>query len=157
MSGWQHSFSRTIFRHRQEQIYQQALAKFQDSSYYDKLARLYLRERKREAFSDLTVRVIGIFSGTELDHFFANVNTGQPIGPQLALQLNLYAAKRFPTTSCSPTTCSTPIREQEPLTLPRTKLCCANSGGSLTTFAPNSSPISAAPENSSPSSPSSNP
>jgi cellulose synthase operon protein C len=81
---------------QEEQIYQQALAKFQDSSYYDKLARLYLRERKREAFSDLTVRVIAIFSGTDLDNFFANVNTGQPIGPQLALQLNLYAAKRFP-------------------------------------------------------------
>jgi tetratricopeptide (TPR) repeat protein len=81
---------------QEEQIYQQALAKFQDSSYYDKLARLYLRERKREAFSELTTRVTGIFSGTDLDHFFANVNTGEPIGPQLALQLNLYAAKRFP-------------------------------------------------------------
>jgi tetratricopeptide (TPR) repeat protein len=81
---------------QEEQIYQQALAKFQDSSYYDKLARLYLRERKREAFSELTTRVTGIFSGTDLDHFFANVNTGKPIGPQLALQLNLYAAKRFP-------------------------------------------------------------
>ena len=81
---------------QEEQIYQQALSKFQNSSYYDKLARLYLRERKREAFSDLTVRVIGIFSGTDLDNFFANVNTGEPVGPQLALQLNLYAAKRFP-------------------------------------------------------------
>ena len=81
---------------QEEQIFQQALAKFQDSSYYDKLARLYLRERKREAFSELTTRVTGIFSGTDLDHFFANVNTGEPIGPQLALQLNLYAAKRFP-------------------------------------------------------------
>jgi hypothetical protein len=80
----------------EEQIYQQALAKFQDSSYYDKLARVYLRERKREAFSELTTRVIGIFSGTDLDRYFANVNTGLPIGPQLALQLNLYAAKRFP-------------------------------------------------------------
>src|ERR1035441_6640126 len=59
---------------QEEQIYQQALAKFQDSSYYDKLARLYLRERKREAFSELTTRVTGIFSGTDLDHFFANVN-----------------------------------------------------------------------------------
>ena len=81
---------------QEEQIYQQALSKFQNSSYYDKLARLYLRERKREAFSDLTVRVIGIFSGTDLDNFFANVNTGEPVGPQFALQLNLYAAKRFP-------------------------------------------------------------
>jgi len=81
---------------QQEQIYQQALAKFQDSSYYDKLARVYLRERKREAFGELTGKVTAIFSGTELDRFFANVVPGEPVGPQLALQLNLYAAKRFP-------------------------------------------------------------
>lgn len=81
---------------QEEQIYQQALAKFQEPSYYDKLARLYLRERKREAFGELATRVTGIFSGTDLDSFFANVNTNEPIGPQLAVQLNLYAAKRFP-------------------------------------------------------------
>ena len=81
---------------QQEQVYQQALAKFQEPSYYDKLARLFLRERKREAFGELTRKVIDIFSGTDLDSFFANVNSSQAIGPQLALQLNLYAAKRFP-------------------------------------------------------------
>jgi hypothetical protein len=81
---------------QQEQVYQQAIAKFQEPSRYDQLARLYLRERKREAFADLTRKVTEIFSGTELDRFFASVSPGQPIGPQLALQLNLYAAKRFP-------------------------------------------------------------
>ncbi len=81
---------------QQEQIYQQAFAKFQEPSYYDKLARLYLRERKREAFKELTRKVTQIFSGTDLDSFFANVKPDEAIGPQLALQLNLYAAQRFP-------------------------------------------------------------
>jgi len=89
-------FQQNNFSAQEEQIYQQALAKFQEPSYYDKLARLYLRERKRSAFAELTRKVTQIFSGTELDSFFANVKPNQPIGPQLALQLNLYAAKRFP-------------------------------------------------------------
>jgi hypothetical protein len=81
---------------QQEQVFQQAISKFQQPSYYDKLARLYLREQKRETFATLTRQVTDIFSGTDLDRFFANVNPTQPIGPQLALELNLYAAKRFP-------------------------------------------------------------
>jgi cytochrome c-type biogenesis protein CcmH/NrfG len=81
---------------QQEQIFQQAIAKFQQPTYYDKLARIYLRERKREAFATLTRQVTDIFSGTDLDLFFANVKSAQPIGPQLAVDLNLYAAKRFP-------------------------------------------------------------
>jgi tetratricopeptide (TPR) repeat protein len=81
---------------QEEQVYQQAFSKFQENSYYDKLARLYLRENKSRAFAQLTRQVTDIFSGTALDAFFANVNPGRPIGPQLALRLNLYAAKRFP-------------------------------------------------------------
>jgi hypothetical protein len=81
---------------QQEAVFQQAIAKFQQPTWYDKLARVYLREKKREAFATLTRQVTDIFSGTDLDRFFANVNAAQPIGPQLAVQLNLYAAKRFP-------------------------------------------------------------
>jgi hypothetical protein len=79
-----------------EAVFQQAIAKFQQPNWYDKLARVYLREKKREAFATLTRQVTDIFSGTDLDRFFENVNTAQPIGPQLAVELNLYAAKRFP-------------------------------------------------------------
>ncbi len=81
---------------QQEQVFEQAFAKFQQPTYYDKLARLYLREQKREAFVTLTHKVTDIFSGTDLDRYFTAVNTAKPIGPQLALQLNQYAAKRFP-------------------------------------------------------------
>ena len=78
---------------QQEEVYNQAAQRFQDKGWYDKLARLYLREKKREAFADLTKRVTGIFSGTELEHYFSRVTQG---GPQLFLELNLFAHQRFP-------------------------------------------------------------
>jgi tetratricopeptide (TPR) repeat protein len=78
---------------QQEEVYNQAIQKFQNRGWYDKLARLYLREKKREAFADLTRKVTDIFSGTELEGYFNDVNGG---GAQLRLQLNLYAHQRFP-------------------------------------------------------------
>ena len=81
---------------QQEKVFQQAAARFQQATWYDKLARAYLREKKREDFAALTRQVTDIFSGTDLDAYFGNVQRDQPIGPQLALDLNLYAAKRFP-------------------------------------------------------------
>ena len=84
---------------QQEAVFTQAIQKFQQPTWYDKLARLYLRERKRQAFATLTHKVVDIFSGTELDAYFRTVTPSaaptEP-GPQLALQLNLYAQKRFP-------------------------------------------------------------
>jgi tetratricopeptide (TPR) repeat protein len=77
---------------QQEEVYAQAIQKFQDRGWYDKLARLYLRERKREAYAELTKKVVDIFSGTELEGYFRNAS----IGAQLYLQLNLYAQQRFP-------------------------------------------------------------
>jgi tetratricopeptide (TPR) repeat protein len=135
---------------QQEHIYQQALAKFQQPSYYDKLARLYLREQKRETFATLTRQVTDIFSGTDLDRFFANVNPTQPIGPQLALELNLYAAKRFPhdlvfTRNLLKAYQATASRDS------------AANGGNPTICATNSSPISAVPESSRPNCPNSSP
>jgi cellulose synthase operon protein C len=82
---------------QQEEVYSAALKKFQQTDglmgWYDKLARLYLREKKREAFADITKQVVGIFHGTELEAYFQQVNQG---GPELFLQLNLYAHQRFP-------------------------------------------------------------
>jgi tetratricopeptide (TPR) repeat protein len=78
---------------QQEAVYNQAIQKFQDKGWYDKLARLYLREKKREAFASLTKQITDIFHGTELEEYFSMVSGG---GPQLYLQLNLYAHQRFP-------------------------------------------------------------
>ena len=84
---------------QQEQLYKQAAARFGQPTWYDKLARLYLRQRNQQAFAALTRQVTDIFSGTELDPYFARVRelgTERQGGPALAVQLNLYAAKRFP-------------------------------------------------------------
>jgi tetratricopeptide (TPR) repeat protein len=89
---------------QQEATYRLAIAKFQQPGWYDKLARLYLRERNREAYAAVTRQVTDIFAGTELDAWFRQVGNlaqfnalNQPaVGPQLAVQLNLYAQKRFP-------------------------------------------------------------
>jgi len=78
---------------QQEEVYAQAIQRFQDRGWYDKLARLYLREKKREAYAALTRKVVGIFSGTELEEYLRNASGG---GAQLYLQLNLYAHRRFP-------------------------------------------------------------
>ncbi len=83
----------------QEQVFRSAIARFQDRSWYDKLARFYLREKNRQAFTALTRQVTDVFSGSELEQYFARVREfGLPAsgGPRLALELNLYAARRFP-------------------------------------------------------------
>ncbi|MBB5063430.1 hypothetical protein [Granulicella mallensis] len=77
----------------QEAVYQQALARFNDTTFYDKLARFYLRQKRQEDFDTLTRKVVDIFQGTELEQYFGNVTNSWP---QAYLQLNLYAHKRFP-------------------------------------------------------------
>jgi hypothetical protein len=77
----------------QEAVYQQALARFNDTTFYDKLARFYLRQKRQQDFDTLTRKVVDIFQGTELEQYFGNVTSSWP---QAYLQLNLYAHKRFP-------------------------------------------------------------
>ena len=78
---------------QQEEVYKAAIAHFSDKSWYDKLARFYLREKQNEAYADLTRQVTKTFEGTDLENYFRNASGG---GAQMSLQLNLYAAQRFP-------------------------------------------------------------
>jgi tetratricopeptide (TPR) repeat protein len=78
---------------QQEEVYKTAMARFEDKSWYDKLARLYLRQKRDEAYADLTRQVTKTFEGTELEAYFQNAGG---VSDQMALQLNLYAANRFP-------------------------------------------------------------
>ena len=84
---------------QQDEVYKLAMARFQQPTYYDKAARFYLKQKQRQAFAGITKQVVDIFSGSDLDKYFALVtpadNPTSP-GPQLALQLNLYAQHRFP-------------------------------------------------------------
>jgi tetratricopeptide (TPR) repeat protein len=81
---------------RIEVVYKKALQQFPDRSWYQKLARWYLRREERQQFEELTRQVIQTFSGTELEEYFQSVVSSGPVAPQLYVQLNLYARQRFP-------------------------------------------------------------
>ena len=82
---------------QQEAVYKLAIAHFPGTGWQDKLGRFYLKQKRSSDFAALTRQVTQIFSGTELDAWFGKVSPGDAaVGPSLALQLNLYAAQRFP-------------------------------------------------------------
>jgi tetratricopeptide (TPR) repeat protein len=76
-----------------EQVYRRAVAKFQDNSWYDKLARWYLRHDRDGDYGALTRQLVNTFSGTELERYFRNA---PPRGYILAIAVNRYAHQRFP-------------------------------------------------------------
>jgi cellulose synthase operon protein C len=78
---------------QQEEVYRRALARFSDKSWYDKLARFYVRYKRTAEFEQLTRDAVSTFKGSELEHYFSTVVGGSP---GLYLRLNLYANKRFP-------------------------------------------------------------
>jgi tetratricopeptide (TPR) repeat protein len=80
---------------QEEEVYTKAIAKFNQPGWYDKLARFYLRQRRRQEFGTLTRKVVETFSGTELESYFGNVTRNDGWG-QMYVQLNLYAHQRFP-------------------------------------------------------------
>lgn len=79
---------------QEEEVYRRAIAKFDTRAWYERLARFYLREKRDAQFAALTRQVVQIFAGTELQAYFQNVNGY--VGPQLYLEVNLYAHGRFP-------------------------------------------------------------
>jgi cellulose synthase operon protein C len=81
------------FDEQEEEVYKRAMEKFPDKSWYDKLARFYLREHKYEQYAALTRQVVDTFQGSDLETYFANVNQS---APQYYVQVNLYAHQRFP-------------------------------------------------------------
>jgi cellulose synthase operon protein C len=78
---------------QQEEIYRRAMARFSDKSWYDKLARFYLRYKKNSEFEQLTREAVQTFQGSELEQYFNHVVGGTPV---LYLTLNQYAHQRFP-------------------------------------------------------------
>ena len=78
-----------------EETYARAIAKFADTSWRDKLARWYLRKEQWAALAKLTREVIGVFSGSELERYFAGVVSPHP-DAAMYVQLNIYAHERFP-------------------------------------------------------------
>jgi cellulose synthase operon protein C len=79
-----------------EDVYTQAIAKFTDRSWYHKLARWYLRRREASALERISRNAIAVFSGTELEAYFADIVSQAHPDAALYRQLNLYAHERFP-------------------------------------------------------------
>ena len=81
----------------EEEVYERAIDQFQNTGFeqgwYGKLARFYLREKRRADYSALSHKVVGIFSGTELEAYLRQAPA--PDG-RLALEVDLYAHDRFP-------------------------------------------------------------
>ncbi len=77
----------------EEQVYQRAMARFPDRSWYQKLARFYLRYQRNQDFEKLTQQAVAAFQGSELEEYFQTVPAG---GAALYLRLNQYASARFP-------------------------------------------------------------
>ncbi|MBZ5684041.1 MAG: hypothetical protein LAP86_03320 [Acidobacteriia bacterium] len=78
---------------QQEEVYRLAISRFADKSWYDKLARFYLRYKRDSEFEKLMRDAVASFKGSELELHFNNVAGG---GPVMYLRLNLYAHQRFP-------------------------------------------------------------
>jgi len=78
---------------QQEEVYRRAIGHFPDKSWYDQLARFYLRHKRDAEFDELTRVAVKTFQGTELETYFNHVVGG---GPGLYLRLNQYANQRFP-------------------------------------------------------------
>src|SRR4029077_2536506 len=64
---------------QQEEVYRLAMERFPDKSWYDKLARFYLRHKRDGEFEQLTRDAVGSFKGTELEQYFTNVVGGSPV------------------------------------------------------------------------------
>lgn len=82
---------------RQEEVYQRAIDQFQDTSFgtgwYAKLARFYLRQKRNADYSALSRKVVGIFSGTDLEAYLREAPAPDR---RLALEVDRYAHERFP-------------------------------------------------------------
>jgi Flp pilus assembly protein TadD len=79
-----------------EDTYTKAIAKFADRSWYHKLARWYLRTKQRSALEKISREVIAVFSGADLERYFAEIVSAAHPDAALYRQLNLYAHERFP-------------------------------------------------------------
>ncbi len=79
-----------------EQVYRQAMQRFQNPSWRHKLARFYLRNRRASELRDLSREVVNAFSGSDLESYFTSVVADAAFERRLQLEINLYAYARFP-------------------------------------------------------------
>ncbi len=79
-----------------EPLYRDAMKKFSDPTWSDKLARLYLREKRYQDYQALTKQLIGVFSGSELERYLAAVPPNNGMNDSLYVSVNEAAHDKFP-------------------------------------------------------------
>ncbi len=78
-----------------ESVYQSAISQFHTRAWYERLARWYLRQKRRDDFSRLADQVTKIFSGSDLEQYITELVTPK-FDAVLYRQVNLFANQRFP-------------------------------------------------------------
>lgn len=84
------------FQNRVEQVYQQAIARFDEPDWHHKLARWYLRQKRQADVFRHSQGLVESFDGTDLEPYFQQIIYTSSVGPQFYLQLNQAAHARFP-------------------------------------------------------------
>jgi Flp pilus assembly protein TadD len=79
-----------------EQVYRRAIQRFQDRSWWHKLARFYLRNRLANELRNLSREIAETFSGTDVESYIADVVVDGALERRMQLEINLYAYTRFP-------------------------------------------------------------
>ncbi len=77
----------------EEEVFQRAIQQFQDTGWYAKLARFYLRQRRNADYTALMHKVADIFSGTDLEQFLSQAPAPNA---SLSFEVDRYASERFP-------------------------------------------------------------
>ena len=81
----------------ESRLYQQAIQQFKEKSWYEKLARWYLRNQREKEFEDVSKQIIDTFNGTEVATYLqSTVPAYSNPYRALYLALNQYAHDRFP-------------------------------------------------------------
>lgn len=86
-------FAQNQLDSHQEEVFQRAIQQFQDTGWYSRLARFYIRQKRDVEYTGLMHKVADIFSGIELEDFLQQAPAPDK---SLARQVNLYAHQRFP-------------------------------------------------------------
>lgn len=79
----------------EEELYRQAIQRFQEKGWYEKLARWYLRQQRDQEYEEVSKQIIDLFNGTEVQAYLQGIPSANPY-ETLYLGLNRYAHQRFP-------------------------------------------------------------
>jgi predicted Zn-dependent protease len=79
-----------------EQVYRQAIQRFQDKSWQHKLARFYIRNRMANELRTLSHDMVDKFAGSDVEAYITDVISDGSLERRLQVDINLYALNRFP-------------------------------------------------------------